>query len=64
MKIQVKALDTIGNALTNLNDEPHVKCLIANCGTINSNIDMDELQRLGYIDVIDRQCNINISKFL
>jgi hypothetical protein len=46
-------LETLGNVLTNINDEPNVKCLIANCGIINSNIDMDELERLRDIDEVE-----------
>ena len=49
----IKVLETLGNVLTNINDEPNVKCLIANCGIINSNIDMDELERLRDIDEVE-----------
>lgn len=49
----IKVLETLGNVLTNINDEPNVKCLIANCGIINSNIDMDGLERIGDIDELE-----------
>lgn len=49
----IKVLETLGDVLTNINDEPNVKCLIANCGIINSNINMDELDRIGDIDEVE-----------
>lgn len=49
----IKVLETLGNVLTNINDEPNVKCLIANCGIINTNIDMDGLERIGDIDELE-----------
>lgn len=49
----IKVLETLGDVLTNINDEPNVKCLIANCGIINSNIDIDELEGIGDIDEVE-----------
>ena len=61
MKLRMLRYFAAHGLLTNINDAPHVKCLIANCGKININIDMDGLERTGDIYIwIRRWCHIDI----